>query len=124
MIPAVLFQFDESECRRQFTKVVEAFEVAEKTEYPHLAKEREAAYKAYLEQMAQWERAVTEAAKNNEPPPSEPSPPSLTGDDPVPKHTMFPPGRHLNATEVKFVRDNFARLLARPVAKSTLRMTI
>ena len=110
MIPAVLFQFDESECRRQFTRLVESFEQTEKTEYPHLAKERAAAYKAYEEQMAQWERAVTEATKNNEPPPSEPSPPSLTGDDPVPKHTMFPPGRQLNSTEVKFVKDSFKKI--------------
>merc|ERR1711871_912988 len=117
MIPAVLFQFDESECRRQFTRLVESFEETEKEEYPHLAKERAAAYKAYLEQMAQWERAVTEATKNNEPPPSEPTPPSLTGDDPVPKHTMFPPGRHLNSTEVKFVRDNFAKIAGKTGSK-------
>jgi len=117
MIPAVLFQFDESECRRQFTRLVESFEQTEKAEYPHLAKERAAAYKAYLEQMAQWERAVTEATKNNEPPPSEPTPPSLTGDDPVPKHTMFPPGRHLNTTEVKFVRDSFDKIAGKTGSK-------
>jgi ATP-dependent RNA helicase DDX60 len=114
MVPAVLFQFDASKCRRQFATIVETFEEKEKKEFPHLAKDRAKEYAKFEARLTLWQRECEQARKNNEPEPSQPEAPSLTGDDPVPKHTMFPPGRHLNQTEMQFIEGKF-----RQIAKKT-----
>ena len=101
MSPAVIFQMDANKCRKMFVQVVETFEQEEDKEFPQLAKTRKKLWDEFQNKYSAWEREAEQAAKNDEQPPPEPTPPAFDVGDPEPSHTMFQKGRHMNGRELK-----------------------
>jgi hypothetical protein len=80
---------------------VETFEQEEDKEFPQLAKTRKKLWDEFQNKYSAWEREAEQAAKNDEQPPPEPTPPAFDVGDPEPSHTMFQKGRHMNGRELK-----------------------